>query len=211
MMLGIDEMPRVALPQPRLTGAVSVEEALHRRRSIRAFARGSLTLAEVSQLLWAAQGVTDPLGLRTAPSGGALYPLEIYLAVGDVEGLTDGIYRYRPRHEELVQVMADDRRRALASAAMGQRWVQENAAVLAIVAVYKRTTTKYGERGVRYVNLEAGHAAQNVYLQATALGLATVLVGAFEERQLAAFLGLPAHHQPIALMPLGRMATREPA
>jgi SagB-type dehydrogenase family enzyme len=183
-----------------------VEEALYRRRSIHEYGTGPLTLEEVAQLLWAAQGITAPVGLRTTPSGGALYPLEIYLAVGEVVGLAQGIYHYRPRHNEIEQVMADDRRRALASAALGQRWVQQNAAVLAIVAAYERTTTKYGERGVRYVHLEAGHAAQNVYLQATALGLATVLVGAFEERQLATFLGLPAHHQPIALMPVGRLA-----
>ncbi|MGD2063892.1 MAG: SagB/ThcOx family dehydrogenase [Nitrospirota bacterium] len=209
MKLGVDEEERVALPQPRLAGTVSVEEALYRRRSVHAFAGGALALEEIAQLLWAAQGITDPLGLRTSPSGGALYPLEIYLAVGEVEGLGQGIYRYRPRHNELIQVMTDDRRRAIASAAMGQRWVQDNAAVLAIVAAYGRTTTKYGARGVRYVHLEAGHAAQNVYLQATAMGLGTVLVGAFEERQLAAFLGLPPHHEPIALMPVGRMATAE--
>ena len=209
MKLGIDEMERIALPLVRRVGTMSVEEALSLRRSVREYAAGPITLEEVAQLLWAAQGITDPVGLRTTPSGGALYPLEIYLAAGEVIGLLPGIYRYRPRHNELEQVMADDRRRALASAAMGQRWVQKNAAVLAIVAAYERTTTKYGERGFRYVHLEAGHAAENVYLQATALGLATVVVGAFEERQLATFLGLPPHHKPIALMPVGRVLTPE--
>jgi SagB-type dehydrogenase family enzyme len=209
MKLGTHELERISLPLPRQVGTVSVEEALNRRRSVREYGPGPLTLEEVGQLLWAAQGITEPVGLRTTPSGGALYPLEIYVATGEVIGLPPGIYRYRPRHNELEQVMADDRRRALAAAAMGQRWVQKNAAVLAIVAAYERTTTKYGERGLRYVHLEAGHAAENVYLQATALGLATVLVGAFEERQLATFLGLPPHHQPIALMPVGRVITAE--
>jgi len=204
MISGIQALERIALPQPRLVGEMSVEEALHRRRSVREYDEGPLSREEIGQLLWAAQGMTDPLGLRTAPSSGALYPLEVFLAVGDVVGVPPGVYHYHPRHHELRPVLTGDRRDAVASAALGQRWVCDNSALLVIAAVFSRVTTKYGPHGERYVHLEAGHAAQNVALQATALGLATVSVGAFEDRQTGTFLGLPQRHEPLYLMPVGR-------
>jgi len=204
MISGIQTLQWIALPQARLSGAMSVEEALHRRRSVREYGEGPLSLEEIGQLLWAAQGMTDPLGLRTAPSSGALYPLEVFLAVGDVVDVSPGVYHYHPRHHELRQLMTGERRDAVASAALGQRWVRDNAALLVIAAVFSRATTKYGIHGHRYVHMEAGHAAQNVALQATAMGLATVLVGAFEDRQLATFLGLPPRHEPLCLIPVGR-------
>jgi len=209
MMSGIQEMETVALPRPRLAGEMSVEEALYRRRSVREYGEGPLSVEEISQLLWAAQGMTDPMGLRTAPSSGALYPLEIFLAVGDMVGIQPGVYHYHPRHHELRQLLTGDRRDAVASAALGQRWVRENGALLVIAAVFSRATTKYGIHGHRYVHLEAGHAAQNIALQATAMGLATVPVGAFEDRQTATFLGLPPRHEPLCLMPVGRRLVTE--
>lgn len=209
MMSGVQVMERIALPRPRQAGEMSVEEALHRRRSVREYGEGTLSLEEIGQLLWAAQGMTDPMGLRTAPSSGALYPLEVFLAVGDVEGVPPGVYHYYPRHHELRPVLSGDRRDAVASAALGQRWVCDNGALLVISAVFSRTTTKYGIHGQRYVHLEAGHAAQNVALQATAMGLATVLVGAFDDRQTATFLGLPPRHEPLCLIPVGRRPVAE--
>jgi SagB-type dehydrogenase family enzyme len=157
----------------------------------------------VSQLLWAAQGVTDADGGRTAPSAGALYPLEISLVAGAVEGLSHGIYRYRPRRHELVRSAEGDRRSVLARAALRQDWMKAAPAILVVAAVYSRTTGKYGERGRKYVHMDVGHAAQNVYLQAAALDLGTTFVGAFHDNQVKQCLELPAAEHPLGLMPVG--------
>lgn len=143
-------------------------------------------------------------GLRTAPSAGALYPLELYLVAGNVEGLPDGVYRYRPRDHELTKTGDGDRRRELAKVTFDQSWIQDAAGVLIFSAVPDRTTRKYGKRGIRYVHMEAGHAAQNVYLQAVSLNLATVVVGAFEDDDVKSVLGL--EEDPLYLMPFGRPA-----
>jgi SagB-type dehydrogenase family enzyme len=194
---------RVRLPSPSQKGNLSVEQALQQRRSVREFGRGQLQLADISQILWSAQGITHADGFRTAPSAGALYPLEIYLAAGDVAGLPAGVYRYKPAGHELVLLQRGDLRGRLASAAFGQAWIRSAPAVLAIAGIYQRTTRKYGKRGRRYVDIEVGHAAQNVYLQATARGLATVMVGAFDDTEVQEVLGLPSDHIPLGLMPLG--------
>jgi SagB-type dehydrogenase family enzyme len=198
-------MKRVELPEPRTHGQVSIETALHERRSVREYVAGSVTLVEASQLLWAAQGVTDKReGLRTAPSAGALYPLEVYLVTGDVKDLPDGVYRYRPRQHRLLKTGSGDRREALADVALRQSFLRDSAGVLVFTAVPERTTAKYGRRGVRYVYMEAGHAAQNVYLQAESLGLGTVVVGAFEDADVQEVLGIK--EDPLYLMPFGRPA-----
>ena len=173
----------IELPQPQWTGTVSVEQALQSRRSVRSFKRQPLTLDELSQLLWAAQGVAGAR-FRTAPSAGALYPLEVYVAVGNVAGLEAAVYRYSPTAHALSEVRKGDVRKSLSSAALRQKWVGAGAVAIVFSAVYERTTGKYGERGIRYVHMEAGHAAQNVYLQAEALGLGTVVVGAFMDLSL---------------------------
>lgn len=195
---------RLRLPEPRYESEVSVEEALLKRRSAREYARGSLTLQEVSQLLWAAQGITDPQGLRTAPSAGALYPLEVYLIVGEVEAVAPGVYKYVPDGHEIIRVLDGDKRVSLAEAALGQVWVRNAAVDIVIAAVYERTTRKYGERGIRYVHLEAGHAAQNICLQAVALNLGVVTVGAFYDEQVKTVLSLPGREQPLYIIPVGR-------
>jgi SagB-type dehydrogenase family enzyme len=194
----------IALPGPRTQGTRSLEEVLAARRSVRSYARSPLTLAEVGQLLWASQGITDPEGRRTAPSAGALYPLEVYLAAGAVEGLAPGVYRYDPQGHHLLPTGEGDRRASLATAAGGQQWVRDGAAVVVLAAVFARTEKKYGARAERYVHLEAGHAGQNVCLEATALGLATVVVGAFDDRAVQRALGLPAAEEPLVLLPVGR-------
>lgn len=199
----------IALPAPKLTGTVSLEEALVKRRSIRNFSDYALSLVDISQLLWAAQGITDPSGFRTAPSAGGLYPLEIYLAVGRVTGLETGVYRYEPEAHKLVNVLSIDRRSELAAAAVGQMWISDAAAIIVISAVYERTTSKYGERGIRYVHMEAGHSAQNVCLQAVALGIATTTVGAFDDQRVAGLLGSPSGHKPLYLMPVGSQAGQD--
>ncbi len=192
------------LPQPRRSGPWSVEGALAERRSVREYTGEVLTRAELAQLLWAAQGITGAEGLRTAPSAGALYPLEVYVAVGAVEDLPSGIYRYEPGRHALELVAVGDRRAELAAAAVGQECLQDGAAVIALAAVYRRTTGKYGERGIRYVHMEIGHAAQNVCLQAVALGLGTVVVGAFNDRDVKQILSMGAREEPLCLISVGR-------
>jgi len=192
------------LPQPRRSGPWSVEGALAERRSVREYTGEALTRADLGQLLWAAQGITGAEGLRSAPSAGALYPLEVYVAVGVVEDLPSGIYRYEPVRHALALVASGDRREELAAAALGQECVQDGTAVIALAAVYRRTTGKYGERGIRYVHMEVGHAAQNVCLQAVALGLGTVVVGAFDDRDVKKVMHMESHEEPVCLMPVGR-------
>lgn len=200
---GADAATRITLPAPRPTSEVSVEQALKARRSLRSFAATPVTLAEVSQLLWAAQGFSDERGRRTAPSAGALYPLELYLVAGNVTGLPSGIYRYRPVENELLPVGTGDRRADVA-AACRQGWVAGAPVSVAFTAVYARTAKKYGDRSVRYVPIEVGAAAENLSLQAVALGLGTTVVGAFDDAKLAAALGSAADEQPLALLPVGR-------
>ncbi len=189
---------RVALPPPQQSGGVSVEEALARRRSVREFTSKPLSDREISQLVWAAQGITHGEGLRTAPSAGALYPLELYVAD------TTGLYRYDPQHHQLQRRSSRDLRSALYQAAHEQEAVREAPAVFIITAVYSRTARKYGTaRAPRYVHMEAGHAAQNLLLQAVALGLGAVPVGAFDDAQVQKALGLSAEEQPLYLIPAG--------
>jgi SagB-type dehydrogenase family enzyme len=199
-----DERGAVALPEVRREGSVSVERALAQRRSVRRYSAEPLSLAEVAQLLWAAQGVTSGEGGRTAPSAGALYPLEVYLIAGDVSGLAPGAYRYDPKRHRLLPHRQGDLREALAERALEQSWVAEAPALLVFSAFPERTARKYGGRAPRYVQIEVGHAAQNVYLQAVALGLGTVMVGAFEDAPLGRVLGLSSGEIPVSLMPVGR-------
>jgi SagB-type dehydrogenase family enzyme len=196
---------RVPLPEPHIAGNVSVEEALRARRSVREFSREGLTLVELAQLLWAAQGVTDPQGFRTVPSAGALYPLEIYLVAGNVAALDPGVYRYDPRQNELhMAAGGGDRRASLADAALRQNWIAAAPVILVIAAAYQRSATKYGARAQRYVPIEAGHAAQAVALQVASLRLATVDVGAFEDAAVKRAVALPEGEEPLLILPVGR-------
>ena len=194
----------ISLPEPRYESDFSVEESLLERRSTRSYSDESLTMEEVSQLLWAAQGITSPSGYRTAPSAGALYPLEVYIVVGNVEELAPGIYRYLPENHELESIAEGDIREELADAALSQSSVRDGAVSVVITAIYERTTGKYGERGIRYVHIEVGHAAQNICLQAAAMGLGVVTVGAFDDGDVAELLGLAADEKPLYIIPAGR-------
>jgi SagB-type dehydrogenase family enzyme len=204
----VAEKSPIALPAPRLKGDVPLEEAVSRRRSKREFRDSPLTLEQLSQVLWAAQGITGPEGLRAAPSAGALYPLDLYLAVGrqGVEGLVEGAYHYDPQGHALERILEGDVREAVARAAVEQMFIAEAPVILIITGEYERTTWKYSDRGVRYVHMEAGHAAQNVYLQAEALGLGTVTAGAFQDEELSQTLGLPPKRRPLYVMPIGHAA-----
>ncbi len=196
---------RILLPAPKISGTVSVEEAVFARRSIRVFAPSLLEISEISQMLWAAQGQTDPSGLRAAPSAGALYPLEIYVACGNVTGLSDGVYHYLPESHALEKVVQRDVRQDLYRSALHQPSVRNAAAVIIIAADYNRTTQKYGERGIRYAHLEAGHASENIYLQAYTMGIGTVAIGAFDDSSIQSVLGLPQNQTPLYLMPVGKL------
>jgi SagB-type dehydrogenase family enzyme len=193
----------IALPAPAGSATEPLHQLMMQRRSVRSFGAAPLSLAQLGQLLWAAQGITHPEGLRTAPSAGALYPLELYAVVGAVDGLKPGVYHYRPDEHQLSKVADGDRREPLARAALGQSWIAEAAVVIAFAAIFERTTRKYGERGVRYVHMEVGYAGQNLHLQASALGLGTTVVGAFDDDEVSAVLGLPERTQPLTLMPVG--------
>jgi SagB-type dehydrogenase family enzyme len=193
----------VGLPDATRSGFLSVEEALQRRRSVRAFAPTPLTLADVAQLLWASQGRSDAQGHRTAPSAGALYPLEATLVAGRVDGLSAGVYRYLPDDHRLQPGARGDLRAAVAAATRGQAWVAQAPILLVIAADPQRIAPRYGARAERYVHIEAGHASQNVYLQAAARGLGTTIVGAFDDAALRAALELPAVQVPLAVLPVG--------
>jgi SagB-type dehydrogenase family enzyme len=189
----------ISLPPPARSGELSLEEALVQRRSVRTFQDAPLTTAELGQLLWAAQGITSEHGFRTAPSAGALYPLELYVATAE------GVFHYSPQPHHLEVLSAQDARPALHQAALRQEAVRQAPAVFIVTAVYERTANKYGAvRSPRYVHLEAGHAAQNLLLEAVALGLGAVPIGAFEDEKVQAALGLPPDHEPLYLIPVGR-------
>jgi SagB-type dehydrogenase family enzyme len=195
----------IKLPGPSHDGKLPVEAALLGRRSIRNYSDAPLEQGEISQLLWAAQGVVRQGFYRTCPSAGALYPLGLQLIAGKVEGLPCGSYRYNCADHSIVQFGEIDIRGGLAEAALWQSMIAKAPAVISISAVFERTTLKYGERGIRYVFMEAGHAAQNIHLQAVSLNLGTVVVGAFRDDQVKKILGLQPDESPLLLMPVGRI------
>jgi SagB-type dehydrogenase family enzyme len=195
----------VKLPPPAYKGAMSVEEALKARRTVRQFANRGLDLKQTSQLLWGADGVSDPRGLRTAASAGATYPLEIYLVAGErgVAELPAGVYRYRVAEHALEPGAKGDLRQAVARASLSQTWMTEAPVMVVIAAEYRRCTKRYGKRGVMYTHMEAGHVGTNVFLQAEALGLGAGIVGAFVDQGLSMVLQLPKEHAPLLVMPVG--------
>lgn len=182
---------------------MSVERALAARRSVREFGGEALSLAQLARLAWAAQGTTRPGGYRSAPSAGALYPLELLVAAGDVSGLRAGVYRYESAAHALRLERAGDARRELAAAALHQEWMRRSAAIFVVTGVPERSARKYGARAERYVFIEAGAAAQNLALQAVALGLGSTCVGAFDDARVAALVGLRPGERPLLLLPVG--------
>jgi len=188
----------IQLPPAKVKGEISLEESIARRRSIRAFAAKPLSLEQIGQLLWAAQGITEKdKGLRAIPSAGALYPLEVYAV------LPEGIYHYSPLRHELKRILTGDRRLELQKAARDQEAIGSAPAVFVLTGVHERTAAKYGDRATRYVSIEAGHACQNVLLQAAAQNLAGVPVGAFEDAQVTKIIKLAKNENPLYLVPVG--------
>lgn len=196
------------LIQPKFDGDISLERAIKSRRTCRFFTLRSLTQAQFSQVLWAAYGITDNRGfLRAVPSGGALYPMDIYALLGNggVDDMEEGLYHYEPRAHALTQMLKGDLRGKLARASLSQMWMAGAPVNLVIIAEYGRITGKYGQRGVRYALMEAGHIAQNIFLQAEALRLKAGIVGAFDDAKVTEILTLPKNHEPLLIMPVGYM------
>ncbi|WP_457644374.1 SagB/ThcOx family dehydrogenase [Persephonella sp.] len=196
-------MKKIKLPEALVSGEISVEEAILKRRSYRSFTEQPLTLEEISQLLWSGQGITGAEGLRSSPSAGALYPIELYVVVGDVQSLEKGVYWYDSFSHSILLTVESDLRKALFNAALYQDSVLTAPASIVITAEFERTTAKYGNRGFRYVYMEAGHVSQNIYLQATSLGLGTVCIGAFHDEIVKEIL--KTTYEPIYIMPVGRI------
>ncbi len=195
----------IKLPDPNYNSNTSIEESLLKRRSIREYKNSPLSLKDVSQVLWACQGITKKGFYRTTPSAGALYPLEIYIVIGNVENVTQGIYKYEPLKHQIISVITEDKRKNLFDAALGQSPIRNAPIIIVITAIFNRTTGKYGNRGIRYVFMEAGHAAQNVYLQSVSLNLGTVVIGAFNDEAIKKILNLSRDEEPLYLMPVGKM------
>jgi len=200
-----DDSEVITLPEPRYDSDISLEESLLNRRSIRDYGNDPVTLQEVSQLLWAAQGVTDTSGHRTAPSAVALYPLSIYVIAGNVLEIVDGVYVYTPDNHSIKRIKNGDFRDELATAAMGQASIRQGAVSFVVTVDYGMVMSRFGDKGERFGTLEAGHAAQNLCLQATALDLGLVTAGAIYDDQVADVLDLPENLTPLYVIPVGRM------
>jgi len=198
----------IRLPAPQLSGKVSLEETIAQRRSVRRYLKEPLDLFKLSQILWAAQGITHPRGLRAAPSAGATYPLEIFVVSGDgsVKELPAGSYQYLVDSHSLELHRAGDFRPDLARAALRQNFIVEAPLDIVICAVYRRTCDTYGKRGERYIHMEVGHVGENIHLQVVALGLASVEVGAFRDDEVSKVLCLDETVKPLYIMPVGKSA-----
>ena len=189
---------------------MSLEESIYKRISGRSFSGNELSLEQAGQTLWAAQGLNvDSLSSasRTAPSAGATYPMEIYLVAGNVKGLPTGLYHYQYVDHSLKMVAAGDYRGELVAAALGQSYIGDAPASIVLAAVYDRTMSRYGERGIRYVHMEAGHITQNILLQCESLGLGAVAVGAFDDQKVRALLRLD--EESLIIVPFGQISSRQ--
>lgn len=197
------------LPQPKTEGTISVEQAIGQRRTVRAFSPRMLHPDQLSQLLWSAQGVTTSDGpRRAAPSAGALYPMDIYTVMGpdSVARIEAGVYHFEPQTHVLHRVSQRDAREEVARACLSQMWMAKAPLCLVITAEYRRITGKYGNRGVRYAMIEAGHIGQNIFLQAEAIDLKAGIVGAYHDEKLIEIMNLPRTHEPLLIMPIGYAA-----
>jgi SagB-type dehydrogenase family enzyme len=201
-----DKEDPMNLPAPTMDGNLNVEKAIKQRRTVRSFTNEPLTVDQLSQMLWAAQGVTDDRGLkRAAPSGGALYPIDVYVVAGknSIQGLVQGVYHYDPPRHSIQKILDTDQREDVAVAALRQMWVAAAPVIFVLTTEYGRITIKYGERGKRYAMIEVGHIGQNIFLQCEALGLAAGIVGAFYDKEVAKAIHAKNNHEPLIIMPVG--------
>jgi len=196
----------IKLPVPQLKGKISLEETIAKRRSVRRYRGDPLDLAQLSQILWSAQGITGSGLLRAAPSAGATYPLEIFVLSGQesVKELEAGIYQYIVNSHSLRLHKSGDFRSDLARAALDQEFIVQAPVDIVICAIYHRTCDTYSRRGERYIHMEVGHVGENIHLQAVALGLASVEVGAFHDEEVRKVLGVEEQIKPLYIMPLAK-------
>ena len=201
---GNPENTIIQLPECVQDSGVTLTQAIAQRRSIRTFTEDSLTFPELARILHSAGGITSEWGYRAAPSAGATFPLSIFVIAENVDGLESGIYRFYPPDNSLMTLSTGNFLRDLSIAALGQPCVSSAPAAIIITADYSITTSVYGDRGIIYVHMEAGHVSQNIYLQCTALELGTVAVGAFTDNAVTELLSLEPHETPLYIMPVGR-------
>ncbi len=205
-LINMKEQKIIKLPKPENISKISIEEALLKRRSIREYKDEALTIKEVSQILWSAQGITEPKKkFRTAPSAGAIFPLNIYLVVNKVENIEKGIYKYLPETHEIIQFLNEDKREDIYKACLQQSCIKNGAIIIVITGNFEKIKKRYSERGVRYTYIEVGHCSQNIYLQCVSLNLGTVAVGAFYDEEVKKILKLPDEEEPLYLMPIGKI------
>lgn len=198
----------IKLPNPEIGTSVSVEEAIQKRRSVRRYTNESISLQDVSQILWAAQGITDTsTNFRAAPSAGHTYPLEVYILVGKngVSGLSEGVYHYVPSTHSLEKILDKDVRSDLSQAANGQPWVKEAPVNIIITGNYQKMMDKYKDKtlSTRFTDMEAGHVGQNIYLEVEARNLATVALGSFKDDQVHSILHIPESETTLYIFPVG--------
>ena len=194
------------LPPPEIEGVISLERTIKTRRTIRSFSSKHLSLKQLSQILWSAQGITEDNGFkRAAPSAGALYPMDAYAVIGTegVEGFKAGCYHYQPNNHSVSLILEGDLRNELARTSLLQMWMADPPVSIVITAEYDRITLKYGKRGVRYAMIEAGHIGQNIFLQAEALDLGAGIIGAFNDEEVIRIMQIPPTHEPLLIMPVG--------
>jgi len=196
----------IPLPPPATDSKTSLEQTLLNRRSVRHFTDKPLTVDQISQLLWAGQGMTNNREFRTAPSAGALYPLELYVITGQAERIPAGIYHYNCKDHQLINIKNGDFRSELYAAGLSQGAIKKAPITILITGVFKRTTVKYGQRGIQYVLMEVGHVGQNILLQAVSLGLGAVSIGAFNENDIIQLMDFGPEEQPLYLIPIGCLA-----
>lgn len=186
----------INLPKPHLKGTKSIEECIYNRESVRKYKDKKIEIEKISQILWSAQGLKG--FKRTVPSAGATYPLEIYVTLKD-----KGFFHYNFKKHILELIIEEDLSKNLARASWDQNFIAEAYMNIIICAIFSRTTQRYGERGVRYVFIEIGHCAQNIHLEAVALGLASVPIGAYEDDRVKEVLNLPKKTEPLYIIPIG--------
>lgn len=208
MPVALETVETIALPEPRFTGKMSVEQAIHDRRSQRVFTDEAVSMADLSQMLWSAQGLTDESGHRTAPSARGVYPHDLYVVVRNVEGLDQGLYLYKPETHSLADVGV-----ANAGNLLIQAEVQENSQTAPVVIVmataFAKAQEKFPDTAQSVSDLEAGHIGQNVYLQAQSLGLGTVVTAGFNSEAVTQKLGLDPNYFISYLIPFGHPAPVE--
>lgn len=217
----------IELPVPSLDGNVSVEDAINKRRSFREFTDQPLSMADLSQCVWSAQGITGSDGKKVAPSAGAVYPVTLYVVIGVIDNLSAGLYRYEPNRHTLEAIRAGELRAQLRDAAFEEQpWIGQAASILVIAADISKASSTFqqqprpllparlyllhpwsrpaGQRGFRYIYMEVGAIAENVYLQGQTIGVGVVFIGGFDDQKVTDVLKLPSPYTPIGLVCLGR-------